>query len=107
MKLNRITCICSLILFLISWGIKSNMTVERPSNVDIEIKDAWYEKEYSHIYGDDEWYLSSADPNNYEQVEGYMNIYQYKNIDGSIIYYRAKTDANGNVSYTEIKDFIP
>ena len=83
------------------------MPVERPSNADIEIKEAWYEKEYSHIYGDDEWYLSSADPNNYEQVEGYTNIYQYKNIDGSIVYYRAKPDANGNISYVEIKDFTP
>ena len=107
MKFNRITFVCSIIVFLLSWGIKTNMPVERPSNLETDLEKAWYEKEYTHIYGDEEWYLSTADPNNYTLVEGYDNIYQCKNTDGSIVYYRAKKDNNGNITYIKIEDFVP
>lgn len=107
MRLNRILFICSVIIFLFSWGIKANMPVDRPSNLEDEREEAWYEKEYSHIYGDDDWYLAAKDPENYTPVKGYDDIYQYKKADGTVIYYRQETDKNGKVTYVELKDFVP
>lgn len=107
MKPSRIAFICSIIIFLVSWGIKVNMPVDRPSNYEDDLQEAWYEKEYSHIYGDDEWYLSTSDTANYVKLDGYESIYQCENADGSISYYRQKKDESGTVKYVKIEDFIP
>lgn len=107
MKKSRIVFACSIILFLVSWGIKANIPVERPDNIEISSQEVWYEKDYSHIYGNDEWYLATADPKNYVKVDGYESIYQCKNIDGTIVYFMKKTDEKGNVTYIEISDFVP
>ncbi len=107
MKLNRIMFFCSMIVFLLSWGIKANIPVDRPSNIQDEPLDAWYEKEYAHLYNTEEWYLNSSDPSNYVKVEGYESIYQCENTDGTVSYFREQADENGNKTYILIQDFIP
>lgn len=84
----RIAFIVLLIVFLTSWGIKVNLPVNRPSNITGTEQEAWFEREYSHLYGDDDWYVPTDDVKNYVLVDGYTTIYSCEQTDGSLKYYK-------------------
>ena len=97
MKPVRITFIVLLIAFFIFWGIKVNLPVDRPSSLEEETQVAWYDRDYEHMYGDNEWYLSGNEQS-YVQLEGYDSIYYVEQANGSYKYYKKSGD-----TYIEIE----
>ena len=91
MKPVRIAFIVLLIIFLVFWGVKVNMPVDRPSSLEEETQVAWYDRDYEHMYGDNEWYLSNNEQS-YELVEGYDSIYRSEQANGSYKYYKKSGD---------------
>lgn len=112
MKQNLLVFMGLLALFFTAWGIKMNMPVNRPQNIEDEYTTPWYEKRYSAPVADEEWRLDPSIPLNYIPVPGENELYMVVDENGNILYYMERTaeeDIAGNITWhwEEVNPDIP
>lgn len=88
MKSIIITFGLLLVAFFSSWGIKANVFVERPSNLDTGQTIPWYMSGSSSPTVSDEWQIDPSIPDNYVPVPGEDELYMIVDTDGTIIGYK-------------------
>ena len=91
MKQNLFVLMGLLAIFFTAWGIKMNIPVNRPQNIEEEYTTPWYEKRYSAPVADEEWRLDPSIPLNYIPVPGENELYMVVDENGNILYYMKRT----------------
>ena len=101
--------LCSLLtVFAVSWGVKAQSPINRPSNLDEEEETPWYESRYTSPQADEEWILDPEIPLNYIPVPGEDELYMVVDDNGNITGYRRRTkQADGSWLWEDVNPDIP
>ena len=94
--------------FFLAWGAKARSPVGRPSDLQEEAVEKWYESSYTAPRVSDEWKLDKTIPANYVPVPGADQMFMVVNDAGEITGYRQRSQmADGTWIWADVNPDIP